>query len=317
MSPRGIRIVLSVLGIATALVSSASAVLAGTEDRAQSVELGNAVDFRELLPPARQGEPRAQCSLGFIYFRQGQYVEATKWWRLSATQGWAPAQYTLGLAYLSGVGVPKDAVMSYAWLSLSLAGGAGINASERERAARLQRSLERMLDPLEVARGRQMARDWTPTWEWKPATAARPPESFSAATVIPFTPGRPIYVDAKVNGRTSARLVLDTGADVTVIAPALLNAAGASVTGHTTLLGVTGQATVGVHDLISLEIGNLKVGPLKVLAHHGADPAADGLLGRDVLERFTVTIDSAGGRVTLTPRPGDGPLLRESAKLRP
>jgi hypothetical protein len=64
---------------------------------------------------------------------------------------------------------------------------------------------------------------------------------------------------------------------------------------------VTGQATVGVHDVASLEIGNVKVGPLKVLAHTAAHQA-DGLLGRDFLERFTVTIDSAGGRVTLTPR---------------
>lgn len=72
--------------------------------------------------------------------------------------------------------------------------------------------------------------------------------------------------------------------------------------GLTTLLGVTGQATVGIHDVASLEIGNIKVGPLKVLAHKAADEAADGLLGRDFLERFTVTIDR--GRVTLTPRQG-------------
>jgi uncharacterized protein len=300
-----------ILGIATALVSSASGVVAGTEDRAPSVEHG------ELLPPARQGEPRAQCSLGFIYFRQGHYAEATKWWRLSAAQGWAPAQYTLGLAYLSGVGVPKDAVMSYVWLSRALAGGAGLNADERERAARLRRSLERNLDPLEVARGRQMARDWTPTWEWRPTPAARPPESIPAVTVIPFRPGHPIYVDALVNGRTPARLVLDTGADSTVIAPDVLNAASASVTGQTTLLGVTGQATVGIHDVTALEIGNVKVGPLKVLAHKAANPAADGLLGRDFLERFTVTIDSAGGRVTLTPRRVDGLPQRESATLQP
>jgi len=166
---------------------------------------------------------------------------------------------------------------------------------ERERAIRFRRSLESILDPLEVARARQMVRDWSPTWEWRPSNPA--------ATVIPFTPGQPIYVDARVNGRTPVRLVLDTGADSTVIALDVLNAAGASLMGHTTLLGVTGQAAVGIHDVASLEIGNVKVGPLKVLAHHPADQAADGLLGRDFLERFTVTIDSAAGRVTLAPRP--------------
>ncbi len=329
-------LVFFILGLAAVLASSP----------AQSVE-------RELLPPASQGEPRAQCSLGFMYYRQGYHAEAAKWWRLSAAQGWAPAQYALaesfrkgtgvpqddaaaaawyrrsadqgmpsaqyklGLAYLGGVGVPKDALTSYVWLGLAVAGGEGMQAHERERAIRFRRSLESILDPLEVARGRQMMRDWKPTSEWRATPSAPPPGSIpaaianppaataipTAATVIPFTPGRPIYVDARVNGRTPVRLVLDTGADSTVIAPDALSAAGASVAGRTTLLGVTGQAAVGIHDVASLEIGNAKVGPLKVLAHHAADQAADGLLGRDFLERFTVTIDSAGGRVTLTPRP--------------
>lgn len=287
-------------------------------------------------------EPRAQFALGLMYFKQGHFTEATKWWQLSAAQGWAPAQYALadsfmkgrgvpqddaaavswyrhsadqglpgaqyklGLAYLGGVGVPKDAVMAYVWLSLAVAADAGMNAGERERAARFRRSLDRMLDPLEVARARQMVHDWRAAWDTRPAVPASPPASIPAATVIPFTPGQPIYVDARVNGRTPARLVLDTGADSTVIAPGVLDAADASITGHTTLLGVTGQATVGIHDVTSLEIGNVKVGPLKVLAHNAADQAADGLLGRDFLERFTVTIDSAGGRVTLSPRPGVG-----------
>jgi predicted aspartyl protease len=295
-----------------------------------ALAFGSSIVAAEEWPQDRK-EPRAQFALGFMYFRQGHYAEATKWWRLSATQGWAPAQYALaesfmrgtgvpqddaaavswyrrsadqgmpsaqyklGLAYLSGVGVPKDAFMSYLWLSLATAGGGGMSFHERERAIRFRRSLESILDPLEVARGRQMVRDWSPTWEWRPSNPA--------ATVIPFTPGQPIYVDARVNGRTPVRLVLDTGADSTVIALDVLNAAGASLMGHTTLLGVTGQATVGIHDVASLEIGNVKVGPLKVLAHHPADQAADGLLGRDFLERFTVTIDSAGGRVTLAPRP--------------
>jgi predicted aspartyl protease len=306
-----------------------------------ALAFGSSTVTAQDLPQARK-EPRAQFALGFMYFRQGHYAEAAKWWQLSAAQGWAPAQYALaesfmkgrgvpqddaaavswyrrsadqglpsaqyklGLAYLSGVGVPKDAATAYVWLSLAVAGGSGINADERERAVRFRRSLERILDPLEIARGRELVRDWSPSWESRPTPPARTPASIPAttvptATVIAFTPGQPIYVDARVNGRTPARLVLDTGADSTVIAPGVLSAADASVTGHTTLLGVTGQATVGVHDVASLEIGNVKVGPLKVLAHTAAHQA-DGLLGRDFLERFTVTIDSAGGRVTLTPR---------------
>jgi predicted aspartyl protease len=307
-----------------------------------ALAFGSSTGAAQNLPQDRK-EPRAQFGLGSTYFRQGHYAEAVKWWHLSAAQGWVPAQYALaesfmkgrgvpqddaaavswyrsaadqglpsaqyklGLAYLSGVGVPKDAVTSYVWLSLAVAGGAGMRADERERAMRFRRSLESILDPLEVARGRQLVGDWRPTWDSRPNLPARLPASIPAAavpagTVIPFTSGQPIYVDARVNGRTPARLVLDTGADSTVIAPDVLNAADAAVTGHTTLLGVTGQASVGIHHVASLEVGNVKVGPLKVIAHDAAHRAADGLLGRDFLERFTVTIDSAGGRVTLTPR---------------
>ncbi len=45
--------------------------------------------------------------------------------------------------------------------------------------------------------------------------------------IIRFTPGQPIYVDVRVNGRVPARLVLDTGADSTVIRPDVLRVADA------------------------------------------------------------------------------------------
>ena len=44
------------------------------------------------------------------------YAEAVKWYRLAAAQGFADAQYSLGLMYYEGYGVPQDyaeAVKSY------------------------------------------------------------------------------------------------------------------------------------------------------------------------------------------------------------
>jgi predicted aspartyl protease len=124
-----------------------------------------------------------------------------------------------------------------------------------------------------------------------------------ATTVIPFTPGQAIYVDAHINGQTWARLVLDTGADSTILAPRVLEAAGVhrgTRRGTTTLRGVTGQATVEVYDLASLRVGQARVGPLKILAYDRNDPKSDGLLGRDFLDQFTITINNAAGRVTLS-----------------
>jgi hypothetical protein len=44
------------------------------------------------------------------------------------------------------------------------------------------------------------------------------------------------------------------------------------------------------------------VGPLTIIAHDTDFKNADGLLGRDFLDQFTVTIDSKAGIVTLAPK---------------
>lgn len=107
-----------------------------------------------------------------------------------------------------------------------------------------------------------------------------------------------------MNGKATTRLVLDTGADLTLIAPDVLRSAGGAFRGYATVRGVTGQETVEVYEVASLEVGfYAKVGPLKVFAHAVADRTADGLLGRDFLEHFTVTIDSEREFVLLTPKP--------------
>ena len=36
------------------------------------------------------------------------WVEAAKWWRKSAEQGYAGGQYALGRAYQFGIGVPQS-----------------------------------------------------------------------------------------------------------------------------------------------------------------------------------------------------------------
>jgi hypothetical protein len=51
----------------------------------------------------------------------------------------------------------------------------------------------------------------------------------------------------------------------------------------------------------SVEVGDVKVGPLLIIAHDVKLKEADGLLGRDFLANFDVRIDSKEGVVTLTP----------------
>jgi predicted aspartyl protease len=127
----------------------------------------------------------------------------------------------------------------------------------------------------------------------------------AGSTTIRYTPGQRIVVEAKINGGTSTRLLLDTGADTTLISPLVLSAAGASlIRGGTStrITGVTGTSDVQRVPVDSIEIGEARVSQLSVVAHDMGQPGIDGLLGRDFLDRFKVTIDSSTGLVTIAPK---------------
>jgi hypothetical protein len=139
----------------------------------------------------------------------------------------------------------------------------------------------------------------------EPAASASPADGAAArATRIPFTPGKPIMVTAKVNGGGEAHLMLDTGASVTVINPRVL--AGMGIGSAQALRGsvksATGSADVLFVPVQSIEVGKARSGPLRVAAHDVDLSQGDGLLGRDFLDQFTVTIDSTAGIVTIAPR---------------
>jgi predicted aspartyl protease len=135
-----------------------------------------------------------------------------------------------------------------------------------------------------------------------PAAVASPAESAAAAaTKIPFTPGKPIMVTAKVNGGSAANLMLDTGASVTVINPRILAGMGigSSQALRGSVKGATGSADVLFVPIQSIEVGSARSGPLRIAAHDVDLSQGDGLLGRDFLDQFKVTIDSAAGIVTI------------------
>ena len=135
----------------------------------------------------------------------------------------------------------------------------------------------------------------TPSDTGIPAGAAR----------IPFTPGRPIMVSARINGGGTTQLILDTGAQGTVISPTALAALGISYrnAARGSIRGVTGETSVLAVRIESLEVEGARFGPLMVISHDaGLGSGTDGLLGRDFLDNFIVTIDSSSRVVTLTPK---------------
>jgi hypothetical protein len=140
------------------------------------------------------------------------------------------------------------------------------------------------------------------------ATRSPDPSAAVKATAgrITFTPGQPILVTARINDAGSAQLMLDTGAARTVINPAVLTALGVSYDNSQRgmLKGVTGDAEVVAVRVDSVDVNGARYGPLLVISHDtGFGPdRGDGLLGRDFLDHFTVTIDNAAGVLTLTPK---------------
>ena len=127
--------------------------------------------------------------------------------------------------------------------------------------------------------------------------------TFSRCTAI--TPGQPIMVSARINGGGTTQLILDTGAQGTVISPTALAALGISYRNATrgSIRGVTGETSVLAVRIESLEVEGARFGPLMVISHDaGLGSGTDGLLGRDFLDNFIVTIDSSSRIVTLTPK---------------
>ena len=68
---------------------------------------------------AEQNDPISCCIIGFYYFN-GYYVEedkveAVKWWKKSAEEKYAVAQYHLGKCYYNGAGVEEDKTEAVKW----------------------------------------------------------------------------------------------------------------------------------------------------------------------------------------------------------
>ncbi len=141
-----------------------------------------------------------------------------------------------------------------------------------------------------------------------PTSPPAPPElqaipSQKNSTKIRFTSGSPVLVSAKINGAGPITLILDTGSDRTLIIPSVLQRFGISIENvpRTVIKGVTGMSDADAVWVHSVEVGEAKVGPLLVIAHDADLNGADGLLGRDFLAHFNVTIDSKERVVTFTP----------------
>lgn len=113
--------------------------------------------------------------------------------------------------------------------------------------------------------------------------------------------GNAIYADASLNG-VAVKLLIDTGASRTVISPSALARAGIDVAQGRPMGMVGVGGVVRAVDILveRLDVAGAQIGPLRVVAHDVPGLHGDGLLGRDVLEHFVLTVDPVRGRATLS-----------------
>jgi predicted aspartyl protease len=138
-----------------------------------------------------------------------------------------------------------------------------------------------------------------------PAAASAAPAAPPGTAIIKYTPGQRIIVDVKINGSLTAKLLLDTGADRTMISPRTLQAAGVAISrpvGTGRITGATGTDSIDFVMVDSLEVGEARVGKMPVGSYELAADSGEGLLGRDFLDQFKVTMDAAAGEVHLVPK---------------
>ena len=81
--------------------------------------------FHEWLAVGLNGHEEAQYSLGVLYSAglgvPQDHGQAAKWFRAAADGGLPAAQVRLGEAYWEGKGVPKDFQEAYFWFALASA----------------------------------------------------------------------------------------------------------------------------------------------------------------------------------------------------
>jgi len=121
------KLKVTLFGVLTAVSLGLVAPYASGQDFGKGLAAAQSGDFatalQEWRPLAEQGYASAQFSVGVMY-KNGlgvpqDYKEAVKWYTLAADQGHASAQYNLGVMYENGKGVPQDYKEAAKWYRLA------------------------------------------------------------------------------------------------------------------------------------------------------------------------------------------------------
>ncbi len=120
--------------------------------------------------------------------------------------------------------------------------------------------------------------------------------------------GRSLVVQARLNGTREAKLIVDTGADITILSHAVALDLGLVPTASSptiTLNTVGGTVRADVVVVETMAVGAAEARAVQAAIHDlpDAPSGVEGLLGLTFLDKFLVTVDSQKGELHLQPRP--------------
>jgi uncharacterized protein len=126
--------------------------------------------LREFRKSAVKGDAKAQYNLGVMH-RKGtgvvqNYHEAERRYRNAAEQGHSEAQFSLGLMfkegligkmYKKGSGIVKNYVKAHKWFNIAVSHG-------HLPSKKLMGVVEKRMSPSDIAKARNLAREWMSIW---------------------------------------------------------------------------------------------------------------------------------------------------------
>jgi TPR repeat protein len=210
------RQALGALLIGPMLMMGGGIVRAGPyEDGVAAYARGDYATALQLLRPfAARGNAIAQYSLGVMY-SDGQgvpqnYTEGLKWLLLSAKQGYAFAQTRLGEKYALGQGVQQNNVTALMWFNLAVGQGADYAAGHRNLVVEKMTSAQ-------IAEAQELARRCAVS-SYKQCGEPGSNQPNSLGTSVPMQPEGGVYVvPVLINNVITLSFVVDSGAaDVSI-----------------------------------------------------------------------------------------------------
>jgi len=112
------------IGLLISLTANADLDKAIAYAEAGDVKKGQ-IELVNIAQRAMDGHPKSMCEFGTMYMKEGYWIvqsdeSAIEMWLKSAELGYAPCQFNMGAAYLSGTVIEKDLLKAKYWLGKAI-----------------------------------------------------------------------------------------------------------------------------------------------------------------------------------------------------